>query len=70
MQRSVAEFRAEAGGPTASWRPPGWRFLKVLDMLQEASNVQAAIAESRKARTAASGAPGHVVGTPCRESSF
>ena len=52
MQCSVAELRSRAGQAYNELASAGERFLKVLDMLQEASNVQAAIAESRKARSA------------------
>ena len=57
MQRSMAEVRSEAGQAYGELASAGERFLRVLDMLQEASNVQAAIVESRKARARRSSPP-------------
>lgn len=50
MQASVAAFRARIGQSYEQLQAAGGGFLKLLDMLQEAGRVRAAIRESRKAR--------------------
>ena len=48
MQGSVREFRGRIGQSYEQLQAAGEGFLRLLDMLQEASRVQAAIRESRK----------------------
>jgi hypothetical protein len=58
MQASVAAFRSRIGQSYEQLAAAGGGFLRLLDMLQEAGRVRAAIRESRKARAPLPGLPG------------
>lgn len=59
MQATGAALRAELGAAQAGLAAAGGSFLHVLDMMQEAARVQAAIRDSRQAR-------GHKLSVPPR----
>ena len=50
MQATGAALRAELGEAQAGLAAAGGSFLRVLDMMQEAARVQAAIRDSKQAR--------------------
>ena len=50
MQATGAALRAELGEAQAGLAAAGGSFLRVLDMMQEAARVQAAIRNSKQAR--------------------
>ena len=50
MQATGAELRAQLGEAQAGLAAAGGAFLRVLEMMQEAARVQAAIRDSRQVR--------------------